>query len=217
LRSRSRQVAPNAAPVTAASRKSVSMGIGFWLQLGTCPGRRRLQIVVGPIGPGQREHRQQQHHQDHEPLPSSPLRESEGSGYVNRPGVGPCRRFPGRSGGRASRRRSEAGSSYTRVCGLRDPTEMLPREAAHVLPARGESYPVRPANAVRPLIYAEPAFRRICEAVEEAESSVWVGVPRSPAGSGTLRSSSRWRSRERSDTHPPRDSIRRARRSRRSR
>ena len=31
-------------------------------------------------------------------------------------------------------------------------------------------------NAVRPLVDGEPAFRRICEAVESAEHSVWITV-----------------------------------------
>jgi phosphatidylserine/phosphatidylglycerophosphate/cardiolipin synthase-like enzyme len=38
------------------------------------------------------------------------------------------------------------------------------------------SYPVRAGNAVRPLIDGEPAFRRICEAIEGARHSVWVTV-----------------------------------------
>jgi phosphatidylserine/phosphatidylglycerophosphate/cardiolipin synthase-like enzyme len=38
------------------------------------------------------------------------------------------------------------------------------------------SYPARPGNRVRPLIDGEPAFRRICEAVEAARYSVWVTV-----------------------------------------
>src|SRR5580698_8122982 len=38
------------------------------------------------------------------------------------------------------------------------------------------SYPMRPGNSVRPLIDGEPAFRRICEAIEEARESVWVTV-----------------------------------------
>ena len=38
------------------------------------------------------------------------------------------------------------------------------------------SYPVRGGNLVRPLIDGEPAFRRICEAIEAAERSVWVTV-----------------------------------------
>ena len=38
------------------------------------------------------------------------------------------------------------------------------RDARHVPVARGGAYPLRPANAVRPLIDGEPAFRRICHA-----------------------------------------------------
>jgi phosphatidylserine/phosphatidylglycerophosphate/cardiolipin synthase-like enzyme len=38
------------------------------------------------------------------------------------------------------------------------------------------SYPARPGNAVRAWVDGEPAFRRICEAVEVAEHSVWVTV-----------------------------------------
>jgi cardiolipin synthase len=38
------------------------------------------------------------------------------------------------------------------------------------------SYPVRPGNAVRPLIDGKPAFRRICEVIEAAEKSVWATV-----------------------------------------
>jgi cardiolipin synthase A/B len=38
------------------------------------------------------------------------------------------------------------------------------------------SYPMRTGNLVRPLIDGEPAFRRICEAIEAARHSVWVTV-----------------------------------------
>lgn len=38
------------------------------------------------------------------------------------------------------------------------------------------SYPVRSANTVRPLVDGEPAYRRICQAVEGAHHSVWVTV-----------------------------------------
>jgi cardiolipin synthase A/B len=38
------------------------------------------------------------------------------------------------------------------------------------------SYPVRSGNVVRPLIDGEPAFRRICEAIEAARQSVWATV-----------------------------------------
>jgi phosphatidylserine/phosphatidylglycerophosphate/cardiolipin synthase-like enzyme len=46
----------------------------------------------------------------------------------------------------------------------------------HIPFATNGSYPVRAGNRVRPLIDGEPAFRRICEAVEAARSSVWVTV-----------------------------------------
>ncbi|MDN4608793.1 phospholipase D-like domain-containing protein [Sporosarcina highlanderae] len=38
------------------------------------------------------------------------------------------------------------------------------------------SYPVRSGNALLPLVDGEPAFRRICEAIEQAEHSVWVTI-----------------------------------------
>jgi cardiolipin synthase A/B len=50
------------------------------------------------------------------------------------------------------------------------------RDAAHVPFVESGSYPLRAGNAVRPLVDGEPAFRRICEAVEAARRSVWVTV-----------------------------------------
>jgi cardiolipin synthase A/B len=38
------------------------------------------------------------------------------------------------------------------------------------------SYPARPGNALRPLVDGEPAFRRVCEAIEAANQSVWATV-----------------------------------------
>jgi cardiolipin synthase A/B len=38
------------------------------------------------------------------------------------------------------------------------------------------SYPARPGNALRPLVDGEPAFRRVCEAIEAARQSVWATV-----------------------------------------
>jgi hypothetical protein len=38
------------------------------------------------------------------------------------------------------------------------------------------SYPTRDGNLVRPLIDGEPAFRRICEAIEAARHSVWATI-----------------------------------------
>jgi cardiolipin synthase A/B len=54
------------------------------------------------------------------------------------------------------------------------------------------SYPIRAGNFVRPLIDGEPAFKRICEAVEAARHSVWLTVTfirdnfRMPDDRGTL-------------------------------
>jgi cardiolipin synthase len=58
--------------------------------------------------------------------------------------------------------------------------------------AESGSYPVRAGNRVRPLIDGEPAYRRICEAVEAAQHSVWLTVAwiwdsfRMPDGRGSL-------------------------------
>ncbi len=58
--------------------------------------------------------------------------------------------------------------------------------------AESGSYPVRAGNRVRPLIDGEPAFRRISEAVEAAQHSVWLTVAwiweafRLPDGRGSL-------------------------------
>ena len=38
------------------------------------------------------------------------------------------------------------------------------------------AYPVRVGNSIRPWVDGQPAFRRICEAVESAASRVWVTV-----------------------------------------
>lgn len=46
----------------------------------------------------------------------------------------------------------------------------------HIPFATSGSYPVRHGNHVRPLIDGEPAFRRICEAVDAAQHSVWVTI-----------------------------------------
>ena len=52
----------------------------------------------------------------------------------------------------------------------------MPHRARHVPAVESGSYPVRRGCAVRPLVDGEPAFRRICEAVEAARRSVWVTV-----------------------------------------
>ncbi|MBS0408780.1 MAG: phosphatidylserine/phosphatidylglycerophosphate/cardiolipin synthase family protein [Proteobacteria bacterium] len=48
--------------------------------------------------------------------------------------------------------------------------------AAHIPATSGGAYPARDGNRVVPLVDGEPAFRRICEAVEAARHSVWVTV-----------------------------------------
>ena len=49
-------------------------------------------------------------------------------------------------------------------------------DAGHIPFVDESSYPVRTGNFVRPLVDGEPAFRRICEAVEAARCSVWLTV-----------------------------------------
>lgn len=44
------------------------------------------------------------------------------------------------------------------------------------IPPAAGTYPRRDGNRVRPLVDGEPAFRRICEAVEAARRRVWVTV-----------------------------------------
>jgi cardiolipin synthase A/B len=53
---------------------------------------------------------------------------------------------------------------------------MKPHPLQHIPFVDGISYPARPGNAVRPLIDGVPAFRRICEAVEAAQHSVFLTV-----------------------------------------
>ena len=38
------------------------------------------------------------------------------------------------------------------------------------------SYPVRAGILIRPLVDGEPAFRRICEAIEAARHSIWAAI-----------------------------------------
>jgi phosphatidylserine/phosphatidylglycerophosphate/cardiolipin synthase-like enzyme len=64
--------------------------------------------------------------------------------------------------------------------------------ASHIPFAEHGSYPVREGNRVRPLVDGEPAFRRICEAIEAAQHSVWATIAfynpdfRMPDGRGGL-------------------------------
>jgi cardiolipin synthase len=52
----------------------------------------------------------------------------------------------------------------------------VPHRAQHIPAVESGSYPVRQGCAVTPLVDGEPAFRRICEAVEAAEQSVFITV-----------------------------------------
>lgn len=54
--------------------------------------------------------------------------------------------------------------------------QALKQDVGHVPFVEASSYPVRDGNFVRPLVDGDPAYRRICEAVESAQSSVWVTV-----------------------------------------
>ena len=63
---------------------------------------------------------------------------------------------------------------------------------AHIPPAINASYPLRMGNTITPLIDGAPAFRRICQAIEEARHSVWLTVAfmdkdfQMPGGHGSL-------------------------------
>ncbi len=52
----------------------------------------------------------------------------------------------------------------------------MPYSGAYIPPAENCTYPLRMGNTVCPLIDGTPAFRRICEAVEQAKYSVWVTI-----------------------------------------
>jgi phosphatidylserine/phosphatidylglycerophosphate/cardiolipin synthase-like enzyme len=52
----------------------------------------------------------------------------------------------------------------------------MDRDAAHIPFVESCPYPIRAGNRVRPLVDGDPAFRRICAAVESAKHSVWVTV-----------------------------------------
>ena len=52
----------------------------------------------------------------------------------------------------------------------------MERDAAHIPFVTRSSYPLRGGNQVTPLVDGEPAFRRICEALEAARASAWVTV-----------------------------------------
>jgi cardiolipin synthase A/B len=68
----------------------------------------------------------------------------------------------------------------------------MDRNGEHIPCADVGSYPIREGNRVRPLVDGEPAFRRICQAIESARLSVWVTVAfldpafQMPDGRGSL-------------------------------
>lgn len=68
----------------------------------------------------------------------------------------------------------------------------MDRDGSHIPFVTSGPYPIRGGNAIAPLIDGEPAFRRICEATERAQKSVWVTVAflepnvQMPDGRGTL-------------------------------
>ena len=68
----------------------------------------------------------------------------------------------------------------------------MPYSGSYIPPAKNCSYPLRFGNGVKPLIDGAPAFRRICEAIEQAKHSVWVTMAfiepafRMPDGRGSF-------------------------------
>lgn len=52
----------------------------------------------------------------------------------------------------------------------------MQRDAAHIPFVDSGSYPIRGGNFARPLVDGDPAFRRICAAVDAARARVWVTV-----------------------------------------
>ena len=68
----------------------------------------------------------------------------------------------------------------------------MQRDAAYIGFVDSGSYPIRAGNEVQPLVDGDPAFRRICEAVEKARHSVWVTIAfhyesfEMPGGHGSL-------------------------------
>ncbi|WP_248930732.1 phospholipase D-like domain-containing protein [Paenibacillus hamazuiensis] len=63
---------------------------------------------------------------------------------------------------------------------------------SHIPCLASGSYPVRYGNSVHPLVDSAPTFRRICEAIENAQISVWLSITfmapdfRMPDGRGTI-------------------------------
>lgn len=53
---------------------------------------------------------------------------------------------------------------------------ILETHTSHIPHVTSGAYPLREGNLVRPLVDGEPAFRRICEAVEAAKHSAWITI-----------------------------------------
>lgn len=68
----------------------------------------------------------------------------------------------------------------------------LETHTSHIPHVTSGAYPLRSGNLVRPLVDGEPAFLRICEAVEAAQHSVWITIAfinedfEMPGGHGTF-------------------------------
>ncbi len=68
----------------------------------------------------------------------------------------------------------------------------MQRDGDYIPSVDSGSYPLRAGNLVRPMVDGEPAFRRICEAVEAARHSVWLTIAflqpdfQMPDGRGSL-------------------------------
>ncbi|MCH2172463.1 phospholipase D family protein [Myxococcota bacterium] len=52
----------------------------------------------------------------------------------------------------------------------------MQRDGNHIPFVTSGAYPIRGGNRVAPLVDGEPAFRRICQAIEAAKKSVWVTI-----------------------------------------
>ncbi|MEK8128905.1 phosphatidylserine/phosphatidylglycerophosphate/cardiolipin synthase family protein [Paenibacillus filicis] len=53
---------------------------------------------------------------------------------------------------------------------------LLERHESYIPPVADASYPPRSGNRLQPLVDSAPTFRRICEAIEAAQHSVWIAV-----------------------------------------
>ena len=78
--------------------------------------------------------------------------------------------------GRAARSASCSPPNCQSVTSAQWDVTSCARVGTHIPFVTSGSYPVRAGNLVRPLVDGEPAYRRICEAVDAARHSVWVTV-----------------------------------------